>query len=700
MAILTYINGIPLYSSEQEALSFSRENGITGFHTHQYQGVTGFMGGVDHNNAATGGNKANYVPAVLEEKINSFTFETKDISHLGESRVFTIKGTQNAIFSLEIYDDSDFQNYYNFDTKTWSTTPYRLSNIELKRNYKFLVDFPTIVFSDATCDYNNDPTIAHDDDNGKIKAGMTVTGLGIPDGSFVKSVTSDTSFELGDALGGSDVSTTGGVVTNGTLTFGGLLKKYTINLYAETVGNVKTSHARFVKFENPDGTVNLNQSIGSDSNILMRTLYQDTVKNLNLSCVAPSLTDASTNIVKGSTSNTNRVVVDFDVTDLNRVRVGDKVTETGIAASVHALVTKVDPDGDNVLEFEMSVSDSVTNNQTITFTPPFNGMTPHDNNSDTGVNSATISSGNDTVITFSITIISDTGRNFNVLKVPTTDDLCAYTTVTFGSSALAIEDENTSSASVFYRWPVTNIANLEQGMMLDPARFGTGVNTTTPALISNYNTTSSQQVLKEGEYDNYITSNTVDSVSVPAVDPYGNDVTAVDRNGRITAQAGNIVFNAQQADALKSDAGVRIFAHGQKSIEALTGVKVELSVNSMAHSGSTNPVRAAASTTTSGAVSSSTTIGLADVGSVSQGMTVSGVGINAAAANPTVVSKSTNDGAGNIVVSSAQTLESGQTLFFNGGASRITIRGALKVSNMAINDVNIFFDVERFLTAV
>jgi len=120
----------------------------------------------------------------------------------------------------------------------------------------------------------------------------------------------------------------------------------------------------------------------------------------------------------------------------------------------------------------------------------------------------------------------------------------------------------------------------------------------------------------------------------------------------------------------------------------------------MAYSGSTNPVRAAASTTTSGAVGNSTTIGLADVGAVSQGMTVSGVGIDASAANPTVVSKSTNDGAGNIVVSSAQTLESGQTLFFNGGADTIVIRGTLKVSNMAINDVNIFFDVERFLTAV
>ena len=67
-------------------------------------------------------------------------------------------------------------------------------------------------FTDATCDYNNDPTIAHDDDDGAIKVGMVVSGTGIPTGSTVASVTSDTSFEL-------SASTTGGSVTNGTLTF-------------------------------------------------------------------------------------------------------------------------------------------------------------------------------------------------------------------------------------------------------------------------------------------------------------------------------------------------------------------------------------------------------------------------------------------------------------------------------------------------
>jgi hypothetical protein len=66
-------------------------------------------------------------------------------------------------------------------------------------------------YNDATCDYNNDPTIAHDA-NSNMKAGMSVTGTGIPVGATIASVTSTTAFEL-------SASTTGGAVTNGTLTF-------------------------------------------------------------------------------------------------------------------------------------------------------------------------------------------------------------------------------------------------------------------------------------------------------------------------------------------------------------------------------------------------------------------------------------------------------------------------------------------------
>ena len=73
-------------------------------------------------------------------------------------------------------------------------------------------------FTDDTCDFNNDPTIAHDA-NTRIVLGMTVSGTGIPADSFVKSVTSSTSFELGDGPEGSGVNTTGGSKTNQTLTF-------------------------------------------------------------------------------------------------------------------------------------------------------------------------------------------------------------------------------------------------------------------------------------------------------------------------------------------------------------------------------------------------------------------------------------------------------------------------------------------------
>ena len=69
----------------------------------------------------------------------------------------------------------------------------------------------TMGFTDNTCDYNNDPTITHDA-NGSIVVGLHVKGSGIPTGAFIASITSSTEFEL-------SASTTGGSVTNGTLSF-------------------------------------------------------------------------------------------------------------------------------------------------------------------------------------------------------------------------------------------------------------------------------------------------------------------------------------------------------------------------------------------------------------------------------------------------------------------------------------------------
>ena len=68
----------------------------------------------------------------------------------------------------------------------------------------------TGTFTDSTCDYNNDPTISMDSTR-NLAVGMTVTGTGVS-GTISSIASNGTDFEL-------SASTTGGSVTNGTLTF-------------------------------------------------------------------------------------------------------------------------------------------------------------------------------------------------------------------------------------------------------------------------------------------------------------------------------------------------------------------------------------------------------------------------------------------------------------------------------------------------
>ena len=48
MALLTRINGIPLYSTVNEALAYAEAERLQGYHTHRYKNIVGYMGGVTH----------------------------------------------------------------------------------------------------------------------------------------------------------------------------------------------------------------------------------------------------------------------------------------------------------------------------------------------------------------------------------------------------------------------------------------------------------------------------------------------------------------------------------------------------------------------------------------------------------------------------------------------------------------------------
>ena len=109
-------------------------------------------------------------------------------------------------------------------------------------------------FNNATCDYNNDPTITHDAD-ANIVVGLVVTGTGIPAGAKVDSITDSTHFELNQA-------TTGGAVTNGTLTFHTnqgdqniAIGSYTLG--AATTGNSNIAIGHYALTANTTGYTNV-----------------------------------------------------------------------------------------------------------------------------------------------------------------------------------------------------------------------------------------------------------------------------------------------------------------------------------------------------------------------------------------------------------------------------------------------------------
>jgi len=472
------------------------------------------------------------------------------------------------------------------------------------------------------------------------------------------------------------------------------LKTFTINVYSETVQNIRTKHITYTESRNIDGSLDTNSLSDEYSDIVTRTIYQDAPVKILISAIAPSKSAQSTATVNGTVSNTNRMILDQDATDSNVVAVGDLIVCTGIASSLGVLVTKINPDGDNIHEIEMSAADTVSDGVEVVFFPAFRGMTP--NGYPSGINNTgraviNADSGSYTSLPFSMTLTSTGSRAFTQVKTPTTEDLCVFKKITIGAAALPIIGESQSLVGARYRWPVDNVAGLANGMLLDPSRRDGG-NNTTAAVISDYVTTRSlQKINTKNKYQTTVETYNETELFVSGIDTTGVSASVVDRNGRLTSQAGNITFSSQQVEDFSSDSNVVIYAQGPLQIKEATGMGVK--VNSI----KITPTQV--STTTSAASSASTTIAVTEATDIVVGQSVRSVGISSASANPIVVSKSEPTGACNIVVSSAQTLEDGATLFFDGASKEFLIEGVIIIDNVPIIDTEIFFNVERLFVA-
>lgn len=87
--------------------------------------------------------------------IKQVEFDTSSIPASGGIRVFTIKGDKNAVFSMYITNEDSPKKYYNFETKSFTTTRYVLEDV-------VIADYSTdirVYFPRVTDDDHYDVTI-------------------------------------------------------------------------------------------------------------------------------------------------------------------------------------------------------------------------------------------------------------------------------------------------------------------------------------------------------------------------------------------------------------------------------------------------------------------------------------------------------------------------------------------------------------
>ena len=206
-------------------------------------------------------------------------------------------------------------------------------------------------------------------------------------------------------------------------------------------------------------------------------------------------------------------------------------------------------------------------------------------------------------------------------------------------------------------------------------------NVTEGTVVGAYKDTTT---LFEGTKD----AKTIIKNAVPALSTLAKKPTVV--KGLVTVQEGQVVFDKQQVLALAGDT-MKIGGYGESEILRIYGWVVKFTDLVIALTAPT--------TTTTEATSAHATIAVADrEGIINNVSTVSGIGINPALADPTLTTGGGLDGAGDWIMSAVQTLESGITLTVGNTGRIATITGNIEIVKAGTANQTLRFDVEKLLS--
>ena len=533
--------------------------------------------------------------------IKKFDIDLSSMVAAGVTREFNVIGDDGAIFSLEVKNEDGY--YYNFSTSTFAAAQKRLKNKKL--------------------------------DNGIYTGSIVFPKVTDPD-------------------------------------------QYDIYLYAESQHD--TVHAEYSEVRFGDGSIDINSSTGSSSNLLQKVIYQHSDVVVTLSAISPDATHLST-------GNFVSMVVGTKAITVGR---GETTGKTAFSITVTAATDK-----------SLQISRQPTVNDLAAYTSIVIGDAVKIYNENiwagtarsTDTTNGSVSSG--TTVTMDAAVsgkmkVGDrvTGTGISSTSVVTVSSLSGtYTFVT--SEAVTIGDGVTLTFTppYYYRYNVnasSSIHKLASGMI-----FVDGDNTVAwvpRVAIGSY--TDTTEIYNEDGSIEEVKNETLNA-SAPALDPLGHKPTIT--NGVVSQQLGNITLTSQLPNDIDDTNAKLIYAYGPSAIETMHNTAVKITDLKVALTEVT--------TTTTAAVRNSTTIPVAErKGTVRYISTISGIGIDSSVANPTVDS-TTDEGAGNWTASVAQTLESGVTLTVGGSGKIATITGNIELENVDDTSFTLYFDVEKFLTA-
>ena len=210
-----------------------------------------------------------------------------------------------------------------------------------------------------------------------------------------------------------------------------------------------------------------------------------------------------------------------------------------------------------------------------------------------------------------------------------------------------------------------------------------GTNVTADTVVSSYEDSVTNFSGTEKEQ-------TIISYEKGAIDTKG--VKPVISKGLVTTQTGNVVFDKQQKRALGGDT-VQIGGYGESSILDISGWHVKFTDLAIA-------LRVYTTTTTEASAGGSS----ADIavtsreGVINNVSRVGGIGINPRLQNPLITSGGGATGAGDWTMDAVQTLENGITLTIENTSRIATITGNIEIIKAGTADQTLKFDVNNLLS--